>query len=309
MLRDSSGPLARDWDKLRIFHAAAQAGSFTHAGDALNMSQSAVSRQVSALERELKVALFHRHARGLVLTQEGEVLFRAAAEVFNKVQTAVAALADNRNTPTGDLRVTTAVGLGSAWLTPRVAEFIDKYPDVRLEFVLTDEELDLSMREADVAIWLHEPTQNDLIRRPLFPVHLHTYVSAGYLKRHGEPKGIEDLDAHRILTYGGPLIGPVREINFLEHAGLDDRQPSRRSVLRMNNIYGLKQAVRRGIGMAVLPDYLVGNEDTDLVQVLKDVELPEFQTYFVYPEELRNSKRVTAFRDFLVAKTRQLRSA
>lgn len=307
LLREGTGPLARDWDKLRIFHAAAQAGSFTHAGDVLNMSQSAVSRQVSALERELKVALFHRHARGLVLTQEGEVLFRAASEVFNKVQTAVAALADNRNTPSGDLRVTTAVGLGSAWLTPRVAEFIELYPEVRLEFILTDEELDLSMREADIAIWLHEPTQNDLIRRPLFTVHLHAYASAGYIKRHGEPKSVEDLDEHRIITYGGPLSGPIREMNFLETAGQSDRQPVRRSALRMNNIYGLKQAVRRGIGIAVLPDYLASSDDTDLVQVLKDVELPEFQTYFVFPEELRNSKRVTAFRDFLVGKARSKR--
>ena len=75
-----------DWDKLRIFHAAAQAGSFTHAGENLNMSQSAVSRQVSALEQDLGVPLFHRHARGLILTEQGDQLFRTAHDVLMKLE-------------------------------------------------------------------------------------------------------------------------------------------------------------------------------------------------------------------------------
>ena len=80
-----------DWDKLRIFHAAAQAGSFTHAGETLDMSQSAVSRQVSALEQDLGVPLFHRHARGLILTEQGELLFRTASDVLLKLEAVRAA--------------------------------------------------------------------------------------------------------------------------------------------------------------------------------------------------------------------------
>ncbi len=300
---EGSALLSMDWDKLRIFHAAAEAGSFTHAGDALNMSQSAVSRQVSALEKELKVALFHRHARGLVLTEQGELLFRAAHEVSSKLQATAAQLADASAKPSGELRVTTPVGLGSTWLVPRIGEFIDHYPEIRVQLILTDEALDLSMREADVAIWLQEPKQNDLIRRPLFAVHFRAFASSQYLKRFGEPKSIDELPGHRILAYGGPLTAQIREINWLETIGREDRQ-SQRSVLTINNIYGLKQAVRRGIGIAVLPDYLV-TDDLDLVEILSGVELPELQSYFVYPEELRNSKRVKVFRDFLVAKARQ----
>lgn len=303
-MRDTSSTrFALDWDKLRIFHAAAEAGSFTHAGDSLEMSQSAVSRQVSALERDLKVSLFHRHARGLVLTEQGELLFRTAHDVFAKLQKAASLLSDANAKPSGDLRVTTAVGLGSAWLTPRLSEFIDLYPEIRLQFLLTDLELDLPMRQADVAIWFREPSQSDLIRRPLFTVHYQAFASPEYIKRHGEPITLEDLDKHRILVFGGPNIDNNRDINYLETAGRDGRE-NRQGALVVNNVYGLKLAAQHGVGIAMLPDYLASGDGT-LVRILKDVELPESQTYFVYPEEMKNSKRVHVFRDFLVAKARQ----
>src|SRR5690606_35506007 len=138
---------AMDWDKLRIFHAAAEAGSVTHAGDLLGMSQSAVSRQVSALEHELNVPLFHRHARGLILNEQGEMLFRTAHEVLMKLEAARTRLTDSREKPTCMLRVTTTVGLGSTWLNSRLHEFIDLYPGIKLELILDNEELDLGMRQ------------------------------------------------------------------------------------------------------------------------------------------------------------------
>ena len=190
-----------DWDKVRIFYTAAEAGSFTHAGDSLGLSQSAVSRQVGALERDLAVPLFHRHARGLILTEQGELLFRTAKEMMLKLEATRARLTDSRERPNGDLRVTTTLGLGANWLTPRLGEFLDLYPEVRVQLLLTDEELDLAMREADVAIRLRQPVQGDLIQRRLFTVHFHAYASADYIKGFGQPKDIAELEEHRILTY------------------------------------------------------------------------------------------------------------
>ena len=177
-----------DWEKLKVFHVVAEAGSFTHAAETLALSQSAVSRQISALEQELKVILFHRHARGLILTEQGEVLFRAAHEVFVKLETVRAMLVDSKEKPTGELKVSTATGLGSIWLTPKLGEFLDLYPGIRIHVILSDEELDLAMREADVAIRLFQPAQPALIQRKLFTVHFHAYASADYLKRHGHPR-------------------------------------------------------------------------------------------------------------------------
>jgi len=292
-----------DWDKLRIFHAAAEAGSFTHAGDLLGMSQSAVSRQVSALEHELNVPLFHRHARGLILTEQGEMLFRTAHEVLMKLEAARTRLTDSREKPTGMLRVTTTVGLGSTWLTSRLHEFIDLYPGINLELILDNEELDLGMRQADVAIRLRQPTQPDLIQRRLFTVHLHIYASSEYLKRFGMPKQLSDLDRHRILTYGHPAPVYLREMNWLETAGKPNGE-SRTPTLRINNVYALRRAAIRGAGIAMLPDYLVDPAD-NLVAILTDEEVPAFDTYFVYPAELKNSARVNVFRDFLVSKAQQ----
>jgi DNA-binding transcriptional LysR family regulator len=291
-----------DWDKLRVFHAAAEAGSFTHAGEALSISQSAVSRQIGALERDLNVPLFHRHARGLVLTEQGELLYRTAQDVFSKLASTQMLLADSRTKPSGELRVTTTLALGTGWLTPRLNEFMKHYPDIRLQLLLHDDLLNLTMREADVAIWFGPPTQADLIRRRLFTVHYHVYASTDYVKRYGRPQSLEEIDSHRIMTYGGPVPSPFKELNWLENAGRDGkgvRDPS----LRINNLYGLREAVSRGIGLAVLPDYLA-KDHPDMVAVLNDVQMPEFDTYFVYPEDMKESKRVNVFRDFLVAKAR-----
>lgn len=291
-----------DWDKLRIFHSAAKAGSFTRAAVELRMSQSAVSRQVSALEEELRTPLFHRHARGLALTEPGELLYRTAEEILLKLSNVEAMLADTRAKPFGELKITTPAGLGSTWLAPRLLDFLDLYPDMRLQLLLQDEELDLSKREADVAIWLHAPTQKDLIQRRLFTVHFHVYASEDYVKRFGAPKNLADLDNHRIITYGGiPL--QRRDINWLETAGREGRG-RRTPLIRINSMQGMKQIVKRGLGLAVLPDYLARDEPT-LVEVLDNVEVPEFDTYLVYAPELKNSKRLKVFRDFIVAKARE----
>ncbi len=292
-----------DWDKLRIFHAAAEAGSFTHAGETLSISQSAVSRHVSSLERDLNVPLFHRHARGLVLTEQGELLYRTAQEVFSKLATTQILLANSRGKPNGELKVTTTRALGTGWLTPRLKEFMKLYPDVRLQLLLHDEILNLTMREADVAIWFGPPTQQDLVRRKLFTVHYHVYASTELVKRYGKPRSVEDIDRHSILTYGGVLPSPFKEMNWLETMGRDSKGP-REPALRINSLVALREAVLQNIGIAVLPDYLA-KDHPNLVPILEEVEMPVFDTYFVYPADLKDTKRVNVFRDFLVAKARE----
>jgi DNA-binding transcriptional LysR family regulator len=292
-----------DWDKLRIFHAAAEAGSFTHAGDQLHMSQSAVSRQVSALERDLKVALFHRHARGLQLTEQGEMLYRTATDVLTKLQTAETLLTDATSKPQGELRITAPIGLGTVWLTQRLRDFMELYPEIRIVLILNDDQLDLSMREADVAIWIHEPVQTDLIRRPLATMKLKAYASTGYIRRYGAPQTLADLDRHRILSYDGPPQNQMSPIGWLETVGREG-QPPRLPVLRANSVVALKFAVRAGIGIGMIPDYMT-EEETDIVNVLNESSPPTLPVLFVYPEELKTSKKVQVLRDYLVSQARQ----
>jgi DNA-binding transcriptional LysR family regulator len=293
-----------DWDKLKVFHAAAEAGSFTHAGEQLGLSQSAVSRQVSALEQELSVSLFHRHARGLILTEQGELLHRTAHDVFMKLEAARAKLTDSKERPNGELKVSTSPGIGLHWLTPRLSEFIDLYPDIHITLITSDEELDLAMREADVAIRLRQPTQPDLIQRKLFSVRFHAYASPEYLKRFGTPKTLDDLDKHRIILLGGTVVPNYFENRrWLMEVARNGKGP-RSPILTINNILGIQRACQRGIGIALLPDYLV-EENGGLVQLFGESDTLSLDAYFAYPEELKSVARVQVFRDFLVAKAQR----
>ncbi len=289
-----------DWDKLRVFHAVAEAGSFTHAGESLNLSQSAVSRQISALEESLRVPLFHRHARGLILTEQGELLFRTAREVFAKLAMTEAQLSESKDSPQGPLKVTTTVAFGSLWLTPRIHEFLEQYPDIQLTIVLNDGELDLAMREADVAIRMMPPRQPELVQRHIVTMHYHLFAAPEYLKKHGMPQAVEDLDHHALVVYGEDARAPVTNVNWLQEIGRPPGQP-RKAVLKVNSIYGIIRAVQTGLGIAAIPDYL-SRDVSNVVEVLPELRGPRFDAYFVYPEELRHSKRIAVFRDFLVRK-------
>ena len=289
-----------DWDKLRIFRVVAEAGSFTHAGEVLNLSQSAISRQISTLEDSLHTPLFHRHARGLILTEHGEMLLRTVGEVEAKLAQAEVQFAESRERPAGLLRVTTTVAFGSIWLTPRIREFIDLHPDIRVNLKGDDTELDLGMREADCAIRMSRPRQGDLIQRHLLTIHVHVFAAPAYIERFGTPRSLADLDNHRIVVYGeGPRV-PFPGVNWLLEAGRPAGKP-RQPALVVNNIYAILRAVEHGVGIAAFPDYMA-QESARIVQVLPDAEGPTYEAYFVYPQELRNSKKIHVFRDFLMAK-------
>lgn len=283
-----------DWDKLRIFHAVADAGSLTHAGDTLHLSQSAVSRQIRALEESLNTTLFHRHARGLILTEQGELLFDATAAMVKRLETAAARIRDSEEEVFGELRVTTTTGFGTLWLAPRLPKLYERYPDLNIDLMLEERLLDLPMREADVAIRMKEPSQADLIRKRLLTVRMRLYATNQYLETNGVPESMPDLSAHRLICQAAttPQVAAgamlVREL-------LTHDIPSR---LTVNNYFGVLQAVNNNLGIGLLPNYLT-EDFPDLVRVLPDVESTEVPAFLAYPEELRHSKRVAAFRDFV----------
>ena len=287
-----------DWDKLRVFHAVAEAGSFTHAGEKLHLSQSAVSRQVSALEESISSTLFHRHARGLLLTEQGELLYRTVHEVFAKLASTEALLGDLKSRPQGPLKVTTTIALGSLWLTPRLREFLDMYPEIQFTLLTTDGEVDLTMRQADCAIRLSPARHGDLVQRKLTDVTIHTYASPDYLKKHGMPENEADLHDHRLIVFGDVTTVPAPYVNWLVRANGGDRH---RDTLTLNNVYGILRATESGLGISALPDFLA-NEVPGIVRILPELQGPKIEVFFVYPEELRHSRRLEVFRDFLLRK-------
>ena len=289
-----------DWDRLRIFHIVADAGSFSHASEEINTSQSAISRQISNLEYEVGIPLFHRHPRGLILTEQGELLYKRTRNIVDIIKDAEFELIDSKERPSGDLSVTTTVGLGTNWLTPRLRDFTSRFPEINLELRLTDAELDVGMREADIAIRFHKPQQLDLIQRKLFTVHFHLYASPDYLDEFGTPSKASDLKNHKIVTYGR-APDYLKEINWLENI---TKEYKIKPILKIGNIKGLHMAVSNSIGIAMLPDYLIGHDDS-LIRISFNAKLPEIDTYLTYAEERRNSKRIAVFREFIVEKGKE----
>lgn len=291
-----------DWDKLRIFHAVADAGSLTHAGDVLHLSQSAVSRQVRALEESLSTTLFHRHARGLILTEQGEMLFEATRAMNRKLDTTAARIRDSEEHVFGELKVTTTVGFGTLWLVPRLSKFYEHYPDIKIDLMLEERVLDLPMREADVAIRMKEPVQADLIRRRLLNIRMRLYASTEYLARAGTPQTLADLGAHRLICQN-PTTPQVSSGAALSQTLLAQNI---RSTLLINNYFGVLQGVLNHVGIGVLPDYLTV-DFPHLVRVMPDIESTEVPVFLAFPEELRASRRVAAFRDFVLEEIQALR--
>ncbi|MEM7500244.1 MAG: LysR family transcriptional regulator [Pseudomonadota bacterium] len=284
-----------DWDKLRVFHAVAEAGSLTHAGEQLHLSQSAISRQIRGLETALHTTLFHRHARGLLLTEQGEILYETTREIAKRLVSAEARIRDAKDEVFGELRVTTTAGFGTLWLAPRLDRLLDEHENLSVELILTEAILDLPMREADVAIRLTAPSQADLIRRPLMDIAIRLYATQEYLDRNGTPSSPEDLKKHRLVTFSPRAPQPAGAAAWLASLGAD-QSPSH---LRMNSYFGILKAARNGLGIAALPDYIT-REAEDLVPVLPEEASEPITVYFVYPEELRHSQRVLAFRDFIL---------
>ena len=283
-----------DWDKLRIFHAVADAGSLTHAGEVLHLSQSAVSRQIRALEESLNTTLFHRHARGLILTEQGELLFDATNSMVKRLDAASARLRDSEDEVFGELKVTTTTGFGTLWLAPRLSALYAKYPDLKIDLMLEERVLDLPMREADVAIRMKEPSQADLIRKKLMIVKMRLYASRDYLEKSGTPLRLEDLSTHRLICQNTTTPQVAAGATLVQNLLAYDIP----STLTVNNYFGVLQAVLANLGIGVLPDYLT-EDFPNLVRVLPDVESTEVPVFLAYPEELRHSKRVSAFRDFV----------
>jgi DNA-binding transcriptional LysR family regulator len=283
-----------DWDKLRIFHAVADAGSLTHAGDKLNLSQSAVSRQIRGLEEQLNTNLFHRHARGLILTEQGELLFDATRSMTKRVDAAAARIRDSEEEVFGELRVTTTTGFGTLWLAPRLPKLYEKYPDLKVDLMLEERVLDLPMREADVAIRMKEPSQADLIRKKLMMIRMCLFASPAYLAENGTPQELEDMSDHRLICQNTNSAQVGAGLHLVQQLMMHDV----RSLLTVNNYFGVLQGVLHNLGVGVLPDYLV-QDFPDLVQVLPDTESADVPVFLAYPEELRQSKRISAFKDFV----------
>jgi DNA-binding transcriptional LysR family regulator len=289
-----------DWDKLRIFHSVALSKSLTKAGETLNLSQSAVSRQISALEEKMGIPLFHRHARGLMLTEQGEILFRTVSEMVTKLQATEISLAESSARPKGPFKVTVPATFGSMWLASQMKEFTDLYPEIQVTLICEDRELDLTLRQADAALRFHPARHPDLVQIPIMSLRNGLYAHNDYLREHGIPRTLSDLKQHRLLAFDASAGSgaPYPQVNWLFET------PEAKHFVphfKCNSLLALRTAVKQGMGIAALPEYLI-HRSRHISRVLPDVSGPVTQAYYIYPVELKNSKRIAVFRNFVTQK-------
>lgn len=286
-----------DWDKLRVFYNVAESGSFTQASTHLKISQSAISRQIGLFEERLGVSLFHRHARGLLLTEPGEFLFRTAREVFSELALVQARITENFKPAQGAMKIAATVGFGVAWLAPRLHKFLKLYPDIHLTLKVSDDPVNLTTHESDVAISSSITSDMGLIYRQLLFRPLQIYASREYLLKFGIPTKIADLDRHRLVTYSDREMLPFDDVNWLLTCGTE-QGVKRDPYLSINNLQGIARAVEAGSGIGCLPCY-VAARCPKLIRILPEVKGPNVYFYFSYSTQLQDSKRIGHLWSFL----------
>jgi DNA-binding transcriptional LysR family regulator len=224
------------------------------------------------------------------------LLYEATLAMSKRLNAAAARIRDSKEEVYGDLRVTTTAGFGSLWLAPRLHKLFEAHPDLSVNLILTEAILDLPMREADVAIRMASPQQADLIRRPLMDVTMRLYASQDYIEKAGLPLNVDELAQRRVISFSPNAPQPNIAADWLKQ----HIHPQRRTHLMINSYFGVMKAAINGLGVAALPDYIT-RDYPELVNILPEEASPPFSVYFVYPEELRRSRRVIAFRDFMVS--------
>jgi len=289
-----------NWERLRVFHAAAECLSMARAGDWLEVSASAVSRQIAALERSLGCRLFHRHARGLALTEQGRLLHAAVARVMRELREAEEAVGGASARVEGLLRVSCGESLGGDWLAPRLGRLLDAHPGIRVSLgPAVDEPYDVAAGESDVAILYARPTQESVVHRRLMDFEIGAYASPGYIARWGAPEGPDDLDRHRLLGCRCANERALRGRDWILRAGRPAHEP-RRPAIETHSTFAARRAASLGAGIAAVPDFMARGR-TDLVRVLEDIPRPSLEAWIAYPEAMRGNRRVAAFVEFAAA--------
>ena len=287
-----------DWNRLKIFYLTAEAKSFSAAAEREGLSQSSISRQIAALENEIGSPVFHRHTRGLALTEQGELLYDTARDIYKRISETEDLLISGRQETKGTLKVTTTHSFGSLWLSPLMPIFAKKYPDIQIDLILDDNSCDLAMREADIAVRMWQPNEPNLIAETFLRVQCNYYASEEYIKEMGEPETAEELDNHRLIAFSAPVLGLRDGLNIHLTVARSSQKNKRQAVFSANNLRSVFHAAEAGIGIASLPDYMTAKV-ARLKRILCDTPNTSFQTYIVYPTELKNTKRILVFRDFL----------
>jgi DNA-binding transcriptional LysR family regulator len=290
-----------DWNDLRYLLAVARHGSTLAAARALGVNQSTVHRRLSVLERQVGLRLVHRHPTGYRLTEMGEQLLPRFADVEESVAGLHRAIIGLKHELTGTVRLTCPEPILSRILASGfVDRFHDRYPGLKVDFVISDRYVDLAAGDADVAFRSGEPNDERLVGRKIADSTWAIYASRHYIERRGRPQSIDDLLQHDLIGFDG-VMENHRATQWLASA-----LPGARIVARNNSVLGVVSAVKSGLGIAPLPTP-IGDAESELLQVLPPVQELARAWYLLCHPDQRTTPRISAFIDFAVEELPVLR--
>ena len=285
-----------NWKQLETFYLVATAKSLSKASKKMAITQGALSRHIALLEGSINAKLFYRHPKGMRLTPTGEMVYRHVCTMYAEAALVKKQLNDTKNLPSGVLKISAPIALGTFWLIPRIAKFNTLYPKLSIELNLTDSEVDLSLGDSCVALRYPVVERPDLVRKPLKTIGFYPYASTSYLLTSGALGSSEDLDDHRLIAYSRMTAEDHKQFNWILRAG---NKTGRVPVLQVDNLYACYLAVKNGLGIGVLPEYFAWDTE-DIVRIF-----PNYKSNYVrelslyYPVELRDLTRMKVFRDFI----------
>jgi DNA-binding transcriptional LysR family regulator len=283
-----------DWSILRDFIAVAETGSLSQAARRLRLSQPTLSRRIATLEGQLKAQLFQRTPRGLLLTEAGENVLTGARRVEEEALAIERQAEAAQQTLTGSVRISASEGLGATWLPAKLAAFHAKYPGVCVEILVDNRAANLVRREADIALRMFRPDQPDLIAKHAGDVVMGLYGTRQYLKSHGVPAAVADLQTHYLVGFDESMQrNPA--VQRLERCFKPEM-----IVHRSSSFIGQLNATLSGIGLGV-HDCLLADGEPTLQRVLPEHFDHRVEIWLVTHADMRRSARIRTVYDFLAA--------
>jgi len=280
-----------NWDEVRFFHAVAKAGSLTQAARVLRVSQPTVGRRIRDLEEDLGARLFNRLNQGYALTDLGHAIFDQAEQMAGAARCISDRIATASDQIVGQIKLTAPDGLGAHWLVPRLHKIKREHPDLDIQLMLSIEMLNLSAGDADLALRMGNPTDENLVGKKVASVPFHLYGSRSYFAKYPIPQHPEELGKHLIIRGTGRLQ------NVDQNQVLRELTSDAETAVACDSLMAQVNAAEAGMGIVPLPPYLVG-EGSDLMRISERVFEVRVPVWLLTRQDLRNCPRVVTIKKF-----------
>ncbi|MEP2947279.1 MAG: LysR family transcriptional regulator [Lentilitoribacter sp.] len=287
---------------LSIFMQVVQKGSFADTARDIDVDPSKISRIISALEDELGYRLFHRTTRKLSLTEAGQLTYERMRDPLEEINAIVDMARASTEKLSGNLRLTTSIALGERWLVPKLGKFYEQYPDIKLELILDDRAIDLIDQRIDVALRLAPQTQSDLITTRIMRARYHVVATPEFLQKNGACVSPKDIQYLKIITF------PYADYRLLWKFRAPNGEISQIPIsphIVISNALAIRRTVLEGQGMALLSDWLIGDDlaSGDLVDVFPEHQISaenfDEGVWLTYPSKRYLPSNTRALIDFL----------